>query len=360
MKAEDYGGIVDISTAVREYYGLRGSGQADVCVQEWLRKNAFRCVIVLLVDGMGVSVLRKHRYSDGFFLSHMTEETSTVFPPTTTAATTALLTGKYPAETGWLGWNQYFAEKSDQIIMFLNRGQYTGRTYGNYTNEALPVKMIFDELNENGIRAASVWPSWGKENPCGTYAELCGRVEELAKDTELKFIYAYWDGLDTYMHDFGPSDPGTGEMLAEIERLTEKMELPDDCGLLILADHSQIDVTHYDLLGYRPVCHSFVHCPSLEPRACSIWVREGEREDFEKIFREQLGDAFVLMKHDEAVSSGLFGKGTAHPRFEEFIGDYLAVAVKDVQLDYARGNQMKGNHAGGLREEAVIPVILKP
>ena len=45
----------------------------------------------------------------------------------------------------------------------------------------------------------------------------------------------------------------------------------------------------------------------------------------------------------------------------EFIGDYLAVAKGNVSLVYqAKGKTVKGDHAGGLKEEAMVPVILYP
>ena len=362
MKAEEYGGIVDAGTSLRRYYGLDGSGKGDPVIDQWLNENQFRCVAAVLVDGMGISVMRKHLPQDSFLTANIKEEISTVFPPTTAAATTAFLTGKYPCETGWLGWNQYFAEKHDQIIMFYNKGQYTSRTYGNYTYEVLPVHMIYDELNAKGIQAETFWPSWSRVNPCKDFRSMCEKINAAVHDENCRFVYGYWDELDNYMHDFGPSDSGTGVLLEEIQSEIEKLSdrLPEDTGLLVLADHSQIDVRHFDMLKNRSVAHTFVHCPSLEARACSIWVREGYSESFEENFHKLLGDSFVLMTHQEAVESGLFGKGKPHARFEDFIGDYLAVAVSDVQLDYGRNAEMKGNHAGGCREEAIVPVILVP
>ena len=43
-----------------------------------------------------------------------------VFPATTTASTTSVLSGKNPNEHGWLGWDLYFKEFDKTISIFPN------------------------------------------------------------------------------------------------------------------------------------------------------------------------------------------------------------------------------------------------
>ena len=143
-----------------------------------------------------------------------------------------------------------------------------------------------------------------------------------------------------------------------VKQLAER--LPEDTGLMIIADHSQVDVEHYALDQDAEICECLALRPSLEPRAASFFIKEGKKEQFEKLFRERFKDSFLLLSHDEVISSNLFGSGTAHERFEEFIGDYLAIALTPVQFDYLKGSDMRGNHAGGMEEEALIPLILDP
>ena len=362
LKPEEYGGIVDVSTAIHEYYGLDGSGKADSIVSKWLDENRFRCVVVLLIDAMGTSILRRHAEKDSFFLEYTAENVTTVFPPTTTAATTSLLTGKYPKETAWLGWHQFFKEKQDQIILFLNRGKYDSRMFPGYSYEALPVEMIMDRLVKKGIRAESVWPAWGNSHPSRDFKELLDNTAALAKEADCRFIYAYWDDLDTYMHINGASDENLPRIISYLDQEVQAFaqRLPSDTGLLILADHSMVDVEHCDIAENAEISACLRSAPAIEQRAAALYIRKNSFEMFEKAFRETLGDSFTLLSHREAVESNLFGRGTPHPRFEEFIGDYLAVAETPVQLDYPKVSEIKGNHAGGLRDEAVIPIILYP
>ena len=362
MKPENYGGIVEISAAIREYYGLDHSAESDPDVLHWLNSHQFRCVVVLLIDGMGTSIMNRHLSKEGFFLSHTVKEVSTVFPPTTTAAATAFLTGKYPCETAWLGWNQYFPEINDELILFRDAGQYSRKWYPNYAWEHLPIKLLPDELKEKGIRSESVWPEWGQVNPCDSYTKMMNKTIEFAGKPGMRSVYSYWDALDITMHINGPHSEIVTRILKRIEEDTAMMyrHLPEDCGLLIIADHGQVCVRHYSIDRDEEFCSYLAQAPTIEARAASFYIKEGMKEAFELYFNKKFGHSFRLIRHEDVLKEKWFGPGTPHPRLSDFIGDYLAIAVSDLQLDYSRGKETRGNHAGGLREEAMIPVILVP
>ena len=52
---------------------------------------------------------------------HMVEEITSVFPPTTTAATTTLESGLSRAEHAWLGWSLHFPEVNGNVNIFINK-----------------------------------------------------------------------------------------------------------------------------------------------------------------------------------------------------------------------------------------------
>lgn len=54
----------------------------------------------------------------------------------------------------------------------------------------------------------------------------------------------------------------------------------------------------------------------------------------------------------------LFGKEVSHPRFQDFLGDFIACAISDLNLDYDDHDIILGSHAGVTKEEIQIPVIL--
>ena len=81
-------------------------------------------VVLLLMDGMGVNVLERSLPENAFLRKHIKTELSSVYPCTTTAATTSVLTGRTPAEHGWIGWSCYFKEVDKCIDLFSNLGEW--------------------------------------------------------------------------------------------------------------------------------------------------------------------------------------------------------------------------------------------
>lgn len=81
MKWNEYGQIVGVNNAIRKYFGKEYYHEPDKTVLSWLNQNQFEHIVVLLIDAMGVSILQKHLDSSSFFLSHLKEELTTVFPP---------------------------------------------------------------------------------------------------------------------------------------------------------------------------------------------------------------------------------------------------------------------------------------
>jgi predicted AlkP superfamily pyrophosphatase or phosphodiesterase len=173
MEWKEYGDITKAGNSLRQYYDLETYHDTDSDLDAWLKEKRPRCVIALLIDAMGTSVMAKHLSKEGFFYTHLKKEMTTVFPPTTSAATTAFRTGKSPAENGWLGWNQYFKEVDDNVILFLEKSQYTDASYPGFIDKALPMKKdLVQDLREHHVQSDSAWPGWGKEHPSSTYQEL--------------------------------------------------------------------------------------------------------------------------------------------------------------------------------------------
>jgi hypothetical protein len=68
------------------------------------------------------------------------------------------------------------------------------------------------------------------------------------------------------------------------------------------------------------------------------------------------------MTSEEAMDSGLFGRGTPHKRLKDFLGDYVALATGKRMLwfrdEQGQSSGHKAAHAGLLPEEMTVPLIL--
>ena len=121
--------LVHIANSLRAYYHLPLFHKSDEQLDQWLQERKPEQIIVLLIDGLGKYQIEQLAKAKGFLKQHCKRYVETVFPPTTAAATTSFLSGKYPCEHGWLGWQQYFEEIDENMVMFLNRSYYQKKTY---------------------------------------------------------------------------------------------------------------------------------------------------------------------------------------------------------------------------------------
>ncbi|MBP1754537.1 MAG: type phosphodiesterase/nucleotide pyrophosphatase, partial [Firmicutes bacterium] len=100
--------------------------------------------------------------------------------------------------------------------------------------------------------------------------------------------------------------------------------------------------------------------PSIEPRALAFYVKEGREEEFCTVFRKHFQEDFMLLSRKEVIEQKLFGEGRQHPRFEEFLGDYMAIAtgVRSIFNTREEAESFIGVHAGMTENEMMVPLIV--
>lgn len=350
--------ILSISNALRSRFNLPVYAPYDPVTKLWAKQ--YRCVITVLVDAMGAEQITRNLREDAFVRKYMFSSFDSVYPPTTTAATTSFLSGRYPDETGWLGWHQYFTEVNDEVILFLGTGQYSRNNYPGCADKALPVRKIYDELNEKGIKADSIWPSFG-HNGCHTFKEQCDLALKLVQDPELQYLYVYWDLLDDCMHHNGPYSSKAKDMMQDISDTLGELasQLPADTGLMVIADHGQVDTVPVLIGEDEKLLGMLSRLPSLEARTMSFQVKKTHLREFEAYFRKTY-PFYDLYSMKKTCQEHVFGYGTEHPRFRQMLGDYVAFARTPETLFFSANQIMKGHHGGAMREERKIPLILYP
>ena len=94
--------LVSISNAILYHYTGKSFHKPHPKMMEILGKNKYDKIVLMLFDGMGKSIQDKYFTKSDFIYRKKAFEITSVFPPTTVAATTAVCSAKYPMETGWL------------------------------------------------------------------------------------------------------------------------------------------------------------------------------------------------------------------------------------------------------------------
>ena len=352
--------IANLPNSILKAFGTEAVGESLPLLDLHLTKE-YKNYVVLLLDGMGVNILEKNLSANGFFREHVVGEYLSVFPPTTVAATTSVLSGLMPCEHSWLGWDCYYPQIGENITVYRNTYQDTEIPAADY-NIAMrytPFENIVDRLRRNGKQAYFATPHW--EPYPQTFEEILLRIEELCRQPEKKYIYAYWTEPDHTMHGTGISSEESKKLLctleSQVQALCEKLE---DTLVIVTADHGHIDSRGVAITDYPQLMDCLVRMPSIEPRALNFFVKEGRKEEFAEKFRKLFSDTFLLLTKEEVLTRQLFGTGKEHPLFRQMLGDYLAVAVGDLTIYNSReiARRFIGVHAGLTADEMRIPLIL--
>ena len=372
IKYPDYNNsIVNLVCSIQKYYNLKDIKHSTLPdVDKILQEKKPRNVVLMLFDAMGISILNRYAEQSPFLRSHIIRPLSSTFPPTTVAATASVSTGLTPIEIGRLGWITYFKEVDKNVITFSNKIMNTEIPASDVhlANSILSYKSILEQISEANpdVACTSIAPFNVMVNYPSVISksitESCDKVIDLCKKKgQNNFIYSYWDKPDHVMHQVGIDDtervaPIITDIETNVKRIAESVD--DDTVIFVIADHSQINSKWLFLSDYPDLQKLLVRDHSIEFRAASLWVKEGKKEEFVRLFKKYFKDHFILMTHKEFMESGLLGNGVPHPRSDGFVGDFMAISTDEYCLDDQRKDDvLVGVHAGITKEEMEVPLI---
>lgn len=360
--------ILNIPCTLLKHFGLRASHGTLTVLEQELAAHHYQNIVLMVFDGMGMAVLEKNLPPESFLRHHIRQEITSVFPPTTAAAITAIQSGLSPVESGWLGWNAWFEEFGRPLVLFTNKDFYTQEPVDGADVRGKILKT--PHINEMLQSKLDTHDVSNLNNFCGTAHKVenleqwFAEIETLCQSPKHKFIYGYWNNPDSEMHRNGVESPAAKEILSVVNRYTEQLaDKLENTLLIITADHGMTDVESLYLDDYPELEACLEHAPTLEPRFCSFKLKPGCKSQFQKLFEQVFGEDFLLMSKEEVLERKLTGCGSPHPRAAEFMGDILAIAVGNKILQY----RMKGvpqpksfaaHHAGLTADEMRVPLVL--
>ena len=352
--------ITNLGCSILKEFGIKYDSGSSLEICDNLFKKNYKNIVLLLLDGMGKCIIDNNLSNDGFFASHMVSTYSSVFPPTTVAATTSIDSGKHPVEHSWLGWDCYFKAIDKNVTIFTNLESGTNKPAADFhvARKYCPYESIVSKINTAGGQAYYSTP-FIKPYP-NTFDSICSRIKELCELDGKKYIYAYWNEPDYTMHEKGCFCEESKSILINIEKTVQDLcNNLEDTLLIVTADHGLIDSKGVTLEDYPELLECFVRMPSIEPRALNFFVKKEMTQQFKNIFNKEFGSKFLLLTKEELRKRNLFGNGTEHPKFNDMLGDFLAVAIDDLSIFNTREEKefFIAMHAGLTEDEMIIPLI---
>lgn len=354
--------LVNLSNSLLKHYGVEMFHDSIPELDEALKGH--KKVVFMLFDGMGKNITRMHLTESSYIRSNYRFTIDSTFPPTTAAATTAFLTGKYPVETGWTAWDAYFKKLDRNVILFLNIDYNNEeKLTDNYVRDAIKYESIIDLINKkdpsNNARIMQRYPINldGPKDLNDSYNML----NNVLKNNNKCFIYYYYDSPDKEMHENGIDVPIIKDTCEQINDFVEKItkENPDTF-FITFADHGHINPKYLDICDHPELCTMLRKNVGGEKRSTQFFVKPECLKSFKELFLKIYGEHFELVSKEEVYKEELFGVGTPHPLFDDMLGDYLAISKDEYSLlardQFVRMEILKGHHAGGTIDEKLIDV----
>ena len=355
--------LLSITSSILKNYNVNLGYNSLKQLDEVLDKK-YKNVVFYLIDAMGSEIINKHKDQAVFLLKNKTSDLTTVFPSTTVAATTTATTGLPPAESAWIGWQQYVQEEDKNVVFFMNQDYYDEEykfTY-NVSEKYVNVKKIYELIEEANpkIKTHEIFPEFRiKEHK--TIKDQVNTVLKTINDKNQNFIYAYWDKLDTYLHEYGITSDVVHQHIKEIDEAISYLyqNIDEDTLVIITADHGQVDIEGINLWEYEDLTSLLRHQPAIEARATAFYIKEGKEKIFEEVFNKHFKDKYILYKSEELLKMKLFGEGQINPKTKGFLGDYFAIAIDKYSFRLQNAKHVhKATHAGLLKDEMMIPLII--
>ena len=356
--------ILSISSSIMKKYNVKSNYKSLPELDNILAKD-YRNVIFLILDCLGSEILKSNLSEDSILRKNLITNVTSVFPPTTAAATPAFHSGLSPLENGWVGWMPYFKECNRMIELFSGKDFYTREKIITRPEiDSLKYKTIYERICEKNkdIKYHKVFPAKIEENGANTFEELCKKIQESCNNDDKNLISAYWDDPDHTIHHNGVNSKAVKNVLNDIENnLNKLVDNLDDSIVIISADHGAVDVEDVYINEIKEINECLALPPSIESRFVSFFIKKGMKNKFKAALKKYFKDKYILYTKKQFLKEELLGKGKPHKRIDDYLGDYLLLINSNLNIRYSingeKDTEHLSDHGGISKEEMIVPLI---
>jgi predicted AlkP superfamily pyrophosphatase or phosphodiesterase len=354
--------IMNVSNSFLHYHKIEtpyvGLKELDLELQK-----GYNHIIYVLLDGLGTNIIKKHLDQSQGLKKHLNKEITSVFPPTTVAATNAVLSAVPPITSGYIGWVQYFKQEDTDLTVFLNKDFYTDKPFDEVLrNKYLSYPNILEQIQTKNphVKTTSLFPDFIENGVIKDFKDGIEKALMITHNTDQSFTYLYWVQPDLIEHKAGIYSEEVKQMVESLNKDYEELidNINQDTLVVVIADHGLTDIEEINLFEYETLMNMLERKPSIEPRAINFFVKEGLLDSFKTEFNKHFEDKYMLLTKEEIFESNLFGEGKKHPLVDMFVGDYMALATDKYMFSVNSEKSYKAHHAGLSEDEVMVPFIM--
>ncbi|WP_345802592.1 alkaline phosphatase family protein [Microbacterium sp. AZCO] len=330
--------------------------------------------IVFVVDGLGARNLGARTGHSRFLAERggRRDVARSVFPSTTVASLTSLLTGVDPGEHGLVGYRVRIPGTDDAPNQL--KGWETDGLDPRTWQRAQPVfereaadgrpcfvvsrpKFVGSGFTTATMRGAEFVPAPNADTGAAIAADLAAQHPG-------SLVYLYAPELDGIAHRRGWESDEWAEGLETVDAAARSLAaaLRPGVGALVTADHGIVDVPRHRhvLLSEGDGLVDDVRVIGGEPRMLHLYAEEGREDAVLGAWRASESARSWVVSRDEAIDAGLFGRVDDAVRAR--IGDVVVaarsgIAYYDDRLSDKGPQNMVGQHGSLTDEERTVPLI---
>lgn len=371
------GMLSDVLPSVCTAFGIPGDNPLELTVE--------RDVALLLVDGLGAELLRRHADAAPTLAAHVRGDLNAGFPATTATSLSSLALGAPCAAHGIVGYSFGVPDEHGRRLFNSLRWTIDGAS-GPDARESHPPREVqrrrsrLEDLADAGAEIHYVMPGYqetsgltrasfraaGVLHPASNLDEVREGVLAVARHDSpaRRFAYAYTGLLDAAGHVHGPGSPEWLSVLRSVDSMFADLlaDLPQTCTLLVTGDHGMIQAESLFNLDAVPALQRGVRIIAGEARVRHVYLARGHRvDDVLARWSESLGDHALVVSREQALDEHWFGPTPPNPVVSHRIGHVLAVAqglsVLVSPSQEPMESRMLGHHGAWTVDEQAIPLI---
>jgi hypothetical protein len=335
--------------------------------------------VVLLVDGLGERLLRRHADVAPFLASLPGRVLTAGFPATTVTSLASLGTGLPPGEHALTGYTSWVEEVDDTVGWLA----WTGAQDGADLRERLvpeqvqPHRTAFERAAAAGVDVTVAAPAQfdgsglsravlrgGSYRGAVTPGDAVAQALAGSRRGRRSLVYCYTADLDLTGHVRGVDSEAWRSQLRLADRFAEELaaRLPEDTALHVTADHGMVDVADGDRLDLdaAPGLLDGVRAVAGEPRARHVHALPGRAAAVLDAWTTALAGRAWVGSRDDAIAAGLLGP-VVSAAARRRVGDVVAVATSDVALVRSRAEPvlaaLRGQHGALTPDELLVPLL---